>query len=108
MYWNVSSVLPMKLVNYTVRCSDTLPGGTDPLERLDIMLYNRRVISPASMLFAAVTESSLIARTTIQLEMLRLNSIRQWFEMTLSEDYYHTGWSVIIHVHTRIVKERNS
>mmetsp|Transcript_15017 Transcript_15017/g.22593 ORF Transcript_15017/g.22593 Transcript_15017/m.22593 type:complete len:449 (-) Transcript_15017:127-1473(-) len=90
------------------RCSDTLPGGTDPLERLDIMLYNRRVISPASMLFAAVTESSLIARTTIQLEMLRLNSIRQWFEMTLSEDYYHTGWSVIIHVHTRIVKERNS
>lgn len=64
-----------------IRQSDMLPGGLDPIEKLEICLYDRRTLSPATMLFSAVTEVFLIAKVSIPLQLLRLHLINQWFVM---------------------------
>jgi hypothetical protein len=89
-----------------IRLSEILPGGLDPIERLEISLYDRRVISPATMLFSAVTETFFIAKVSIPLQLLRLHTINQWFVMEAASRSQPENWHVALHVNIGMMKKK--
>jgi len=89
-----------------VRFSEVLPGGPDPIERLEISLYDRRTVTPATVLYSAVTENILIAKTSIPLELLRLHTINQWFAMTPASKSRPENWHVALHITISMNKKK--
>lgn len=83
-----------------------MPGGIDPIEKLEISLYDRRILTPATMLYSAVTETYLIATVSIPLQLLRLHTIDQWFVMEPATSSKIENWHVAIHVTLSMMKKK--
>jgi hypothetical protein len=89
-----------------IRHSDILPGGLDPIERLEISLYDRRTVSQATLLYSAVTDTFLIGKVTIPLHLLRLHTINQWFVLEPATSSKLENWHVVIHVTLNLTKKK--
>lgn len=73
---------------------------------MEISLYDRRTITPATVLYSAVTENILIAKTSIPLELLRLHTINQWVAMTPASKNRPDNWHVALHITISINKKK--
>lgn len=90
-------------VSDSQRCSDLLPGGPDPIEQLDIELYDRITLTPSTLLFSGIYETLLLGKVTIPLEFIRLQSIQQWFTFVPSESICTCEkWGMAVFIHVRL------
>ena len=89
-----------------IRHSEILPGGLDPIERLDISLYDQRTISQGTLLYSAITESFLIGKVTIPLQLLRLHTINQWFTLEPATSSKLENWHVALHITLNMTKKK--
>jgi hypothetical protein len=90
-------------VSDSQRCSDLLPGGPDPIEQLDIELYDRITLTPPSLFFSGTYETLLLGRVTVPLEFVRLQSIQQWFTISPSELICSMErWRVALSINVRL------
>ncbi|CAE7667648.1 unnamed protein product, partial [Symbiodinium microadriaticum] len=85
------------------RCSDLLPGGPDPVELLEVELYDRIMLTPPTLFYSGTYEALLMGKVSIPLEFVRLQSIKHWFVVEPSDMIVPTEyWRVALFIHVQL------
>ena len=86
------------------RCSDLLPGGSDPIELLEVELYDRITLSSPTLFSSGTFETLLLGKVSIPLEFVRLQSIKHWFVVEPSDVIVPTEyWRVALFIHVQLI-----
>ena len=86
------------------RCSDHFPVGADPVELLEVELYNRITHSPPTFFSSGTFETLLLGKVSIPLEFIRLQSIKRWFVVEPSDVIVPTEcWRVALFIHVQMI-----